>query len=86
MLSSHKKAPDHLQWCWCGRKIEAGVTASARSPKKDVYPLPRIGNTLDCLRGAQYFSSKDLHSGYWQIEVDEAYRGKNRIHHQRRAP
>lgn len=42
-----------------------------RITKKDVYPLPRIDDALDCLHGARYFSSIDLRSGYWQIAVDE---------------
>ncbi|GBN54240.1 Retrovirus-related Pol polyprotein from transposon 297 [Araneus ventricosus] len=41
-----------------------------------VYPLPRIDDTLDCLSKAEYFSSMDLYTGYWQIEVDEADREK----------
>lgn len=44
--------------------------------KKDVYPLPRIDDALDCLHGATYFSSIDLRSGYWQIAVDEMDREK----------
>lgn len=44
--------------------------------KKDVYPLPRIDDALDCLHGAKYFSSIDLRSGYWQIAVDEMDREK----------
>ena len=39
--------------------------------RKDPYPLPRIDDTLDALRGLQYFSALDLYSGYWQVEMDK---------------
>ena len=38
---------------------------------KDAYSLPRIDETLDCLGGAIIFTSLDLKSGYWQVEMDE---------------
>ncbi|KAJ8031683.1 hypothetical protein HOLleu_24949 [Holothuria leucospilota] len=38
---------------------------------KDSYALPRIEESLDALEGARWFSSLDLQSGYWQIEVAE---------------
>ena len=38
---------------------------------KDTYSLPRIDETLDCLNGAEWFSSLDLKSGYWQVEMEE---------------
>ncbi|GBN11484.1 Transposon Ty3-I Gag-Pol polyprotein [Araneus ventricosus] len=44
--------------------------------KKDVYPLPRIDDALDCLVGARIFSIMDLKSGYWQVELDDKDREK----------
>ena len=37
--------------------------------KNDSYLLPCIDDALDCLGGAKYFSSMDLISGYWQIDL-----------------
>ena len=39
---------------------------------KDAYSLPRIEDALDSLNGACIFTSLDLKSGYWQVELDEA--------------
>jgi transposase InsO family protein len=36
---------------------------------KDSYALPRIDDSIDSLGGAQYFSTLDANSGYWQIAV-----------------
>ena len=35
-----------------------------------MYPLPRIDDILDTLGKAKCFSSLDLASGYWQVELD----------------
>ena len=38
---------------------------------KDAYSLPRIDETLDCLGVSIIYTSLDLKSGYWQVEMDE---------------
>ena len=38
---------------------------------KDAYSLPRIEESLDCLNDACIFSSLDLKSGYWQVELND---------------
>ena len=44
--------------------------------KLDVYPLPRIDDMLDSLSEACVFSTLDLASGFWQVEVEETSQEK----------
>ena len=45
--------------------------------RKDVYPLPRVDDIFDTLNGACYFTSLDLASGYWQVELNDDAREKS---------
>ena len=42
----------------------------------NAYSRPRIDDSLDQLRGAKWFSTLDLCSGYWQVAVDPNDRQK----------
>ena len=65
---SHKK--DGSTWfCVDHRKVNA-VT------HKHAYTIPRVDDTLDTLSGSTGFSTIDLKSGYWQIEMAPADREK----------
>ena len=39
---------------------------------KNKYPLPRIDDLFDQLKGAKYFSKIDLRSGYFQLKIRES--------------
>ena len=38
---------------------------------KDSNSIPTIEETLESLHGAVWFTSLDLKSGYWQLEIEE---------------
>ena len=40
--------------------------------KRDVYPLPRIDDSLAALEKGKFFTSLDLSDGYWQIAMEPA--------------
>jgi hypothetical protein len=63
------KANGKLRFCVDLRKVNE-VTA------KEIYPLPRIDDTLESLEGAKYFTAFDLASGYWQIPMDPTTKEK----------
>ena len=43
----------------------------------DPYPMPRIDQLFHKIgQGNKYFTTLDLHSGYWQIEIDDRDRYK----------
>lgn len=43
---------------------------------KDGYALPNIQDIFDTLKGTKWFSTLDLASGYWQVEMDEQDKAK----------
>lgn len=44
--------------------------------KKDAFPLPRIEDSLASLTKSAWYSTLDLASGYWQVQVEEVDREK----------
>ena len=60
-----RKKDGTLRFCVDYRKLNS-LTC------KDAYPLPRINDALDTLAGSKWFTTLDLISGYWQVEVSNS--------------
>jgi hypothetical protein len=58
-----KKKDGKIRFCVDYRKLNS-VT------KSDAHPIPRIDDMLDALGGSQWFTTLDLASGYWQVEME----------------
>ncbi|KAE8218095.1 hypothetical protein CF319_g7960 [Tilletia indica] len=63
------KQRDKVRFCVDYRHINSATTP-------DRYPLPRIDDVLESLRGARWFSSLDAIRGYHQMDVAEEDRWK----------
>jgi len=59
-----KKKDGTFRFCIDYRRVNA-------VSKKDAHPIPDIQDALDHLRGAKYFATFDLLSGYWQLGLTE---------------
>jgi hypothetical protein len=59
-----RKKDGSVRWCIDYRRLN-DVTV------KDVFPLPLIEQCLDTLSGHSWYSSLDMASGYWQLEIEE---------------
>ena len=42
----------------------------------DRWPLPRVDEILDDMRGSSVFTKIDIFQGYWQIKMDETCKEK----------
>ena len=59
-----RKSDGSIRLCCDFRQLNAKT-------RKDAFPLPRIEEALDSLKGAKFFTSLDLVQGYLQCAMDE---------------
>jgi len=64
-----KKKDGSTRFCIDYRQIN-------NATRKNAYPLPRIDDNLEMLKGNSWFCTLDLASGYWQIKMSDEDRPK----------
>ena len=67
-----KKKDGILRVCIDYRKLNKVIV-------KNKYPLPRIDDLFDQMRGARVFSKIDLRSGYHQLRIKDEYIHKTNL-------
>ena len=78
MLDGGAIHPSQSPWCNAVvlmRKMDGGLRFCIdfrwlnNRTKKDVYPLPRMQETMESMVGTCFFSTMDLKSGFWQVKM-----------------
>ena len=76
MLQHRVVQPSTSPWAWWMVKKNDGTTRFCMDywklndvTRKDAYPLPQIDETLEALSSANVFTTLELASGYWQVEM-----------------
>ena len=64
-----EKKDGTLHFCVDYRRLNAAT-------KIEVFPLPRIDDSLDMLSKSKYFSTLDLDSGFWQVPIEPSSQEK----------
>ena len=64
-----RKKNGSIRFCIDNRKLNQRTI-------KDAQAIPRVDDNLHLLAGSKYFSTLDLKSGYWQVELKEKDKAK----------
>jgi hypothetical protein len=67
-----KKKNSNYRFCVDFRRLN-------KATKPDTYPIPIMEDTAESLHGSRLFTTLDLASGYWQVQLNEASKEKTAL-------